>query len=40
MRRLERYLNGEIDTLEELEQERLPIAIDPWGWNYYNLSII
>lgn len=40
MRRLELYLNGEIDKLDELEQERLPINIDPWCRSYYNLSII
>ncbi|MBR5505087.1 MAG: family 20 glycosylhydrolase [Clostridia bacterium] len=40
MRRLELYLSGEIDSLEELEQDRLPITIDPWCWSYYNLSII
>ena len=25
---------------DELEQERLPIKVDPWCWSYYNLSII
>ena len=38
--RLNRYLEEEVDVLEELEQERLPFQVRAWGWNYYNLSVI
>lgn len=39
-RRLNRYLDGEIDMLDELEQERLPIKIEAWGLEFDNIAKI
>ena len=39
-RRIEQYLNGEVDCLEELEAERLPFPSGPWGFGYANLATI
>jgi len=39
-RRIKAYLNSEVDVLEELEQERLPIQAAAWGWSYKNLAFI
>ncbi len=39
-RRLERYLNGEVACLEELEEERLPFPANAWFPSHRRLAVI